>query len=294
MRDLSPALAAHLAAGVTTLASCWKLTRRDGIVLGFTDHDRNITFGGVTYEAAAGFTSTDISSSVGLSVDNLDISAALSSDHLDDLHLAAGLYDDAGVEIWRVNWADPEQRLLERKGSIGEVRRAGAHFSAEIRGLAHYLNQPKGRLYQFTCDADLGDARCGLDLVNLTETAAIASVEDQRRLIVTGIAALEAHWFTHGTAVITSGPCAGMRSEVRRHVKSGAADLIELWQMLPILPLPGDTLTISAGCDKAFTACRTKFANSANFRGFPHMPGNSFVTAVARQGDAANDGSLLR
>lgn len=294
MRTLSPAFADHIASGVTTLAACWKLTRRDGIVLGFTDHDRNITFDGVTYEAAAGFTATDIASSVGLSVDNLDIAAALTSDHLDELHLAAGLYDDASVEIWRVNWADPSQRLLARKGSIGEVRRAGSHFSAEIRGLAHYLNQPKGRLFQYTCDADLGDARCGMALPGLTEAASVISVQDERRFTVQGIDTFEAGWFARGTLTMTSGRCAGMRSEVRRHAKSGAADLIELWQMLPITPLPGDTLSIVAGCDKTFATCRAKFANGANFRGFPHMPGNTFVTAVARQGDGANDGSLLR
>ena len=34
-----------------------------------------------------------------------------------------------------------------------------------------------------------------------------------------------------------------------------------------------------------------KFANGVNFRGFPHMPGNDFVTAIARSGDPANDGA---
>ena len=86
------------------------------------------------------------------------------SDRLNEDDLAAGLFDDAAIEIWRVNWADTAQRVLMRSGSLGEVRRSGAAFTAEVRGLAHYLQQPKGRLFQSGCDADLGDARCGVDL----------------------------------------------------------------------------------------------------------------------------------
>lgn len=293
MRALSPAFADHLASGATTLASCWKLTRRDGVVLGFTDHDRNVTFDGVTYEATAGFSATDVKSSVGLSVDNLDIAAALSSDHLDELHLAAGLYDDASVEIWRVNWSDPSQRILERKGSIGEVRRSGSHFSAEIRGLAHYLNQPTGRLYQFTCDADLGDGRCTVALPAITATATVSAVESDRRMTVSGISAFEGDWFSRGTFQFTSGANTGVRGEVRRHVKKASDDHLEFWQALPIAAMPTDTITLTAGCDKTFATCRAKFANGLNFRGFPHIPGNSFVTSVARQSDP-NDGSTLR
>ena len=135
---------------------CWRLTRRDGVKLGFTDHDRDVIFDGTTFEAAAGFTASEMRDSVGLSVDNLEVTSALTSERLAEADLVAGLYDDARVEIFRVNWTAPEQLLLMRSGSLGEVRRAAGAFAAEVRGLAHYLQQPKGRLFQFTCDADLG------------------------------------------------------------------------------------------------------------------------------------------
>ena len=144
MKKLLPALQAHLATGTTTLAWCWRLTRRDGARLGFTDHDLDITFDGTTFEAAAGMTTSEIKDSVGLSVDNLSIESALSSSHLSDHDLAAGFYDDAKIEIWRVNWSDAVQRVLMRSGSLGEVRRSGLAFSAEIRGLAHYLQPTAG------------------------------------------------------------------------------------------------------------------------------------------------------
>ncbi len=123
MKALSPEFTAHLASGTTTLCWCWRIARRDGVVMGFTDHDKTLTFDGTTYEAASGFTASDIKDGLGLAVDNLEVSGALSSTTLTDADLAAGRYDDARVEIHRVNWSDTSQRVLMRSGSIGEVRR---------------------------------------------------------------------------------------------------------------------------------------------------------------------------
>ena len=150
MKELPSGLAAHLATGATTLCWCWRLTRKDGPQQGFTDHDQDLTFDGTAFEAAAGFSASEIKDALGLSVDNLEVTSALTSSRLAEADLAAGLYDDAKVEIWRVNWQSPDQRVLMRSGSLREVKRSGTLFSAEVRGLAHYLQQPKGRLFQYT------------------------------------------------------------------------------------------------------------------------------------------------
>jgi uncharacterized phage protein (TIGR02218 family) len=292
MKLLPPALQTHLDTGTTTLAWCWRLTRADGTRLGFTDHDRNLAFDGTTFEAASGFTATDIKDAVGLSVDNLEVSSALRSDALNEDDLAAGLYDDAAVEIWRVNWAAPAQRVLMRRGSLGEVRRSGFSFAAEVRGLAHYLQQPKGRLYQYGCDADLGDARCGVDLddPDLRGTGVVTVPSSLRLFAASGLGSFTTDWFTRGLVTFTSGANAGRKQEVKRHV-AGSEATFELWQPMAHVIEPGATFTVTAGCDKHFATCQAKFANAVNFRGFPHMPGNDFLTAVARPGDPANDGS---
>ena len=295
MKQLPPALVAHLASGATTLAWCWRLTRRDGSRLGFTDHDNDIAFDTTIFEAAAGFTASEIKDAVGLSVGNLSASGALSSNHLSDHDLAAGLYDDAKIEIWRVNWSDPTQRVLMRAGSLGQVRRSGIAFSAEIRGLAHYLQQPQGRLFQYTCDATLGDTRCGIDLTTATYRASttIASVTSLRQFTVANLAGYATEWFTRGLARITSGSNAGSSIEIKRHSLDGTTATIELWQPLADLPAVGDALTVTAGCDKHFATCRDRFQNAANFRGFPHMPGTSYVTKVASPGNPANNGAPI-
>lgn len=281
MRDLPPALAASLASGATTLCWCWRITPRIGPPLGFTDHDRDLTFDGTTFEAASGFTATEIRESVGLAVDNLDVESALASDRLSETRLAAGDFDDAAVEIFRVDWIDTTARVLVRRGSIGEVRRSGSAFTAEIRGLAHYLQQPKGRVFQYGCDAELGDARCGIDLASPLYRASATVLEPlgDRLLAASGLGAFADGWFTRGLVTFSAGANAGRAIEVKRHVKRTADALIELWQP-PGEPIAaGDAFLVTAGCDKQFATCRARFANATNYRGFPHMPGNDALAS---------------
>lgn len=283
MKPISAELQAHLDTGATTLCWCWRLTRRDGVQQGFTDHDRDLTFDGTTFEAAAGFTTSEMRDSVGLSVDNLEVTSALSSERLAEADLAAGLYDDARVEIFRVNWSAPAQRVLMRTGSLGEVRRAGLSFAAEVRGLAHYLQQPKGRLYQFTCDADVGDARCKVALASAIYrgTGTVDEVLSGRRFTATGLGTYADDWFSRGLLTFTSGAANGQAIEVRAHAKAGDVVTIELWAPVRAPLEAGQTFTVTAGCDKHLATCKAKFANAVNFRGFPHMPGNDFVTTFA-------------
>jgi uncharacterized phage protein (TIGR02218 family) len=295
MKSLSLSLQAHLDGGTTTLAWCWKLTRRDGVTFGFTDHDCDITFAATTYESATSFNASEIKDTLGLAVDNLEVASALSSNRLEENDLAAGLYDEAAVEIWRVNWADVTQRVLMRKGSLGEVRRAGNAFSAEVRGLAHYLNQPMGRLYQYTCDATFGDRRCTVPsaAAAYTATATVSAVASPRLISVTGIEAFDAGWYSRGLATYISGANTNHATEVRRHSKTGTSVTLEFWQQAPRTPAIGDTLSLTTGCDKFFRTCRDKFNNSSNYRGFPHMPGNDLLTSPARAGEQ-HDGTALR
>ncbi|MEY3081282.1 MAG: hypothetical protein RJA94_1267 [Pseudomonadota bacterium] len=283
MRALPPGLPEHLDGGVTTLCHCWRLALNSGEVMGFTDHDRALFFDGVTYEAEAGFAATEIDSSLGLSVDNLDAAGALSSPRLSEARLAGGDFDAAAVELWRVNWQDVSQRVLLKRGTVGEVTRGRGFFTAEVRGLSHVLNQPHGRLFQYGCDAVLGDARCGVNLADADFSAevAVTSCSALRRLMVSGAQGFAAGFFAQGTWAFLSGPNAGRRGQIKFHRAGAGATSIELWQPLPCAAEQGDRLLLRAGCDKQFATCRAKFGNTARFRGFPHMPGDDFVMAYA-------------
>jgi uncharacterized phage protein (TIGR02218 family) len=289
MKQLPSGLAEHVASGATTLCWCWRLTRRDGVRQGFTDHDRDIAFDDTVFEAAAGMTASEIRDSVGLSVDNLEVTSAVTSERLAEADLAAGLYDNAAIEIYRVNWAAPDERVLMRSGNLGEVKRAGTAFAAEVRGLAHKLQETRGRLFQYTCDADLGDARCGVDLDDpaFRGTGALVAIASPSRFTVSGLDTFAGGWFTHGLLTFTSGAAEGQSVEVKQHARAGDAVSIELWSRARLPLAPGQTFTVTAGCDKRVGTCQAKFANVANFRGFPHMPGNDFLTVVSRPGSKA-------
>jgi uncharacterized phage protein (TIGR02218 family) len=281
MRTLPSALASSLASGVTTLCWCWRISPRGRAALGFTDHDRDLVFDGTVFEAASGFTASEIRETVGLSVDNLEVESALSSDRLTETDLAAGDFDDAAVEIYRVDWTDPASRVLVRRGSIGEVRRTGSTFAAEVRGLAHYLQQIKGRVFQFSCDAELGDRRCGIDLASAQFRAegVVSARFGDRMFAASTLGGFSDGWFTRGLLTFLTGDNAGRAVEVKRHRQNGSEATFELWQPPGEAIADGVTFAVTAGCDKQHTTCRSKFANAVNYRGFPHMPGNDFLAA---------------
>jgi len=298
MKTLPSGMQAHLDGGATTLCHCWKLTLRNGAVSGFTSHDRDLIFDGVTYSALSGFEAGVIESALGLSVNDLEVLGALSAATLNEADLAAGKFDNAEIQILRVNWQNVAQRVVLASGNLGEVRRGATGFRAEVRGLAHHLNQPRGRLFQYGCDVDLGSARCG---VNLTLAAlkgsgsvtSVPSAEDNRRkFIAGGLAAYASGWFTRGRILWTGGANNGLAMEVKEHILSGGAVSIELWLAMPQPIAAGDTFSITAGCDKQFGTCQAKFSNAVNFRGFHLMPGNDWIQSYPRTG-SANDGGQL-
>jgi hypothetical protein len=162
VKSVSGALATHLGERLTTLATCWRVERRDGLVFGFTDHDRDLVVSGVTYRAQTGYRRAAIASRADLSVDDTEIEGILDAAEIDAPWLRAGIWDGAEVRIFLVNWADLSQGTLRlRRGRLGEVvARDDGTFRAELRGLAQALNVTVGELYTPECRADLGDARC--------------------------------------------------------------------------------------------------------------------------------------
>lgn len=296
MKALPSAVQSALDSGATTFCRCWKVTLRDETVLGFTDHDRSLSFDGVDYEPASGFMASEVEASLGLAVDTQEVEGALSSDRIAEADIAAGLWDDAEVLLILVDWSDVAKRTILRRASIGEVTRGETAFRAELRGLAHRLAEDQGRAFARTCDAVLGDARCKVDLdtEGFTGEGTVAAVTSTRILRVSGLGAYDDGWFTGGVLTFLTGANAGRAAEVRRYQRiAGAPNLCELWQPMPEPVEAGDTFSISAGCDKTLATCKQKFGNVVNFRGFPHMPGNDFALSVARRNDVENDGGSM-
>ncbi|MEM6666080.1 MAG: DUF2163 domain-containing protein [Pseudomonadota bacterium] len=294
MKTLDSALESHLQSGATTLCWCYALTRKDGVQLGFTDHDDTISFDGLDFAPTSGFSGSEATVSLGLSVDDMEIEGVLDGSSIRQVDLDRGLFDGADLKVYRVNWAAPAERVLMRTGNLGEVTRRGGAFTAEFRGLAHALQQPQGRVYQSACDAELGDARCGVDLTaaTLSTSASVLADRGEGWMELSGLADFAENWFAGGLFAVKAGALSGYTARVRANVRlQNGTDRLALWATPPSPLEVGTEVHLTVGCDKRFVTCRDRFGNGANFRGFPHIPGNEFVLGYPRRGDPRNDGS---
>ena len=289
MRTVPTELAAHLAREATTTCHCWRVIRRDGVVLGFTEHDHDLLFGGTNYLAASGFSASEAEAASGLSANADEVAGGFSSSAIREEDLAAGRYDGARVELFLVNWAAPEQHMLLNVREIGEVSRASGQFRAELRSLAHRLNQPQGRVYGRRCDATLGDARCGVDLTQWRGEGVVLQRIDAGRIVVSGLGAFPGDFFKQGVLTFATGVAADVETHERR--SDGTAELT-FWLPLEGPVESGEAFTITAGCDKSFATCKARFTNHLNFRGFPHVPGADFAYSYA-DGERVHDGGPI-
>ena len=294
MTALSPAFQAHLDDGTTTLAWAWRVTRKDGAVFGFTDHDADLIFDGTTFESETGLIPSEIRQSADLAADAQDAEGVLTSDRINETDISDGRWDNADVEVWRVNWADTSQRSIRRRGSLGQIRRGRVAFVAEVRSLTHILGQTVGRTYQGSCDAELGDGRCKISLASpvYSGTGEVVAIRDQRTFTASGLGAYATGWFSSGFLEWTSGPNAGRRAEVAVHTNDvGGVAFILL--DIPVRPVAaGHDFIVRAGCDKGVGTCAAKFSNVANFRGFPTIPGQETVLRYATDAGANNGENL--
>lgn len=287
----SAALRAHLEQGVTTLCNAWAVTRADGVTLGFTDHDRDLSFDGVVFRADTGLSARVLQAATGLSVDNSEALGALTSAAVTEDDIAAGLYDGARVTAWRVNWADVMQREVQFSGQFGEMTRSAGAFRVELRGLAEALGRTTGLIYQPGCAATLGDGRCGVDLSApaFRATATVTGQDAGGRLVVAGAAGFAEGWFAGGQVLL---PGAGLRAGfIKQDLLSGDDRLVDLWSGAGAIA-PGTGVTLVAGCDKRAATCRAKFANFLNFRGFPHIPGEDWLASYPVSGGTHDGGRL--
>ena len=286
----------HLASGLTTVCRCWAVTRRDGRVFGFTDHDEGLTFEGVEFKADTGLTASALQQVTGLAVDNTEAVGALSDDAVTEADINAGRFDGADVTAWMVNWRDVAAREVQFKGSIGELKRTDGAFHAELRGLSEVLNTPVGRVYQKPCQAVLGDTRCRVDLsaAGYRTELAVEQVEAGRVFRFAAVAGFDDRWFERGRLEVLSGQAEGLVAMVKNDRLVDGARVIELWEELRMPVAEGDLVLLEAGCDKRIETCRLKFQNIENFQGFPHIPGEDWLMTYPQDAGANDGGSRYK
>lgn len=278
MLTLPDGLKDRLQSGVTRLAWCWRVTRRDGQVFGFTDHDRPLAFDGLTYRPESGFSGADLDARLGSESAVSEVTGLFDDAAINEAELAAGLWDGAKVDVFRVDWSDVSLRVQTWTGELGAITQDGTSYRTDLNGFSRRLERSIGRIFSRHCDAEFGDTRCGLDASSPAYSGSGAVTDIlPNGFAVSGLEAFDDDWFRAGYLIWTSGEAAGARERVAWHRVDGAGVRVGLSGTPEVSS--GTTFDIIAGCDKQHATCRDKFSNIINFRGFAAMPGNDVLMA---------------
>jgi len=271
-RTISSEIKDHLGKQTTTLAICWKLVRKDGTVMGYTSHDKDIEYGGVTYYPAECAEVSSLEQTADAEPDNMEISVAF-GEGITKYDVYKGLYDNASLYVFMINYEDTGMGIIKIvSGNIGNITAEEYGGKFEFFSLSDRLKTTTGNIYDYRCNARLGDERCGVNLTSWTTTGTVTSVID-RGIFTDSSNTYEDNYYNYGVVTFTSGNNDGWT----REVKTFESCTFYLFSELPYSIEIGDTFTIVKGCDGFHDTCKGTFDNFVNFRGQPHIPGRDEV-----------------
>ena len=256
---------------LATLAFCWRLERRDGVTIGLTSHDRDLEIGHVRYRAAPGMMPSAIHGRITAEGGDTDVEGALVADAISERDLMAGRWDGAALELRLTEWEEPGAMwLLLARGEIGNVACRGGAFTAELVGAMAALKAPVAPSTSPDCRAQLGDAQCRVDMAGRRRIVTVTGVDGA----VVSVAGLAAGAYGYGSLRWLTGANGGMVQAVIDNGEDG----LTLADAPHFAVEAGTIAMLAEGCDRQLESCATRFANAANFRGEPYLPGTDLLT----------------
>jgi uncharacterized phage protein (TIGR02218 family) len=254
-----------------TVATFWRVLRRDGVTLGFTTHDRDQWIDGVLHRATPGVVPSAIRRSADFEPDSAEVEGALSHDSLDPRDLAAGRFDGARVLIGLADWESGETQVLYR-GMIGAVAQEAGNFTAELQSAKAELARDPVPRTSPSCRAAFCGPGCTLSAARFSHNSMVGGIDLVANAVtITGITPAD---FVGGTLAWFDGPHAGITMEV---IGLAGAALV-LGQPLDHSLITGQRVTLREGCDRTLQSCASRFGNAVNFQGEPFLPGNDLIT----------------
>jgi len=269
MRAVPAAITAARQSESSRLCQIWEVTRTDGTILRFTEHDRDLIVSGNTYLSTASFDPSSIKANADMAVGDMDVRGAFSVGEVTAADVLAGKYQGASFWVGEVLWDAPEEGVdILKFGWLGRCKELGGQFTFELLGPGMMLQHTIGEIYSPTCRATFGDARCKVDLESVQITVTVTAVTSRREFAVSGLSTPVADYWSLGLAQWLTGANAGISMEVQ----TSDVDDVALLLAMPFDIAIGDTLRLTAGCDHTLAMCRDRFNNVLNFRGEPHVP----------------------
>lgn len=278
-RSIPSGLLAHLQGSSDTAAFGILVERADGTRLALTSADSDCVLvdvpvdgsvsGSVTYLASPGLDVSNIRSSEGFAVDNLE-GTLLEGGVVTRADVLRGLWDGAAWTLFQFNRANLSDGFSVIKcGWLGNITPRVGKFVVELRDLRQPLQAEHSIVMQADCQYDLGDARCTQSLVSFTDTVTVTGVTSTQVFAI--VSSRSDDFYGNGLITWLTGNNAGITVKVKAY--SSATDTFTLAEpMLSAIQI-GDTATAVAGCRKRRTEdCATKFSNVLNFGGAPDKP----------------------
>lgn len=171
-------LIAALAQPVIKMCHLMVITRVDGTVLRFTDHDQDLIIGGNTYESAYGFNMSALAEHNNAEPSDAEVVGLLNSAQISDVDLRAGKFRMADVLIQIAIWSD----LTIPPGTRNSFKMAntvvsdGAKVKLALIGKEDLLRQRTDWTFSRRCSVRrLGDLQCKVDLTPFRFTRTVAS-----------------------------------------------------------------------------------------------------------------------
>jgi uncharacterized phage protein (TIGR02218 family) len=266
-----------LADRATSLVTLWRITRRDATVVRLTDCDRAVVAGGHTYAPTGAIERSALRLRVGTAVENADC-VGLFGEVVTRDDVLNGKYDGARVAVM-VGFADQDIAPIPLAlGTVGDIVIDDDRYVMQCNGLSQMLQTTVVEVTTPTCRAQLGDDRCRVSMSGWRHTYTVAAVTGDDQITVTGPSQLPGTaTYANGVLEVLTGAAAGLKTEIR----AWAGLTLTLYVAPLTLPAVGDSVRLTAGCNKTRATCRDVFANVVNFQGEPDVPGMDLLAAPA-------------
>jgi uncharacterized phage protein (TIGR02218 family) len=266
---------------VSNIAVCWRLARLDGVVLGFTSHDRDIRLCDVTYRARPGMTPSAVVQTDGLEGDSMSVDGVLDAAAVTAHDLSAGRWLGALVEVLVCDWTAPDAGVLYlSRGRTGDVQRpcvdGRGMFRVELLSDVDLSHELLPLRLSPTCRNELGDSACGVNMDGRRMDWALAEGGGFRLMLRPGLGNTQR--FAMGSIRFLRGALSG----IDRRIVAVEGDQLVLDADVPSGDLRDVLVRLTPGCDKRLGTCQQTFGNSRMFGGEPHVPGTDALIRYAR------------
>lgn len=259
------------------MAELFTFTLFDGTVLRYTTWDADLTVSGNFFDSGdVLFNRSTVQWALGTQVDSLTVNAyPQASSTVEGIPFLTavrlGVFDGATFELDRLFMATPGDTsagaVVIFTGRVGDIVAGRSTVTFTINSYMELLNvdMPKYQ-WQPSCVWTVYDVNCGVNRATfqVTTTATGTPKVDQ---IPFGSGQANGY-FADGTLKFTSGVNAGLT----RSIGTNTSGVIFLVTPFPSVPLAGDSMVITPGCNRTQGRCVSPFNNLAKFRAYPFIP----------------------